>query len=72
MLAHGVQAFFHIMPDIEAAYGAPQNQTTKIVLPTDIYYSILEEGIDVQYLINLIEAEDSNATNETYLSHWDS
>ncbi len=41
-------------------------------LPTDIYYSILEEGIDVQYLINLIEAEDSNATNETYLSHWDS
>lgn len=41
-------------------------------LPTDIYYSVLEEGIDVQYLINLIEAEDSNATNETYLSHWDS
>jgi len=40
-------------------------------LPVDLHARLLEDGVDVQYLINLIEAEDSDATNETYLSHWE-
>lgn len=39
-------------------------------LPVDLYALLLQEGIDVQYLINL--QEDSNDTNETCLSHWES
>ena len=41
-------------------------------LPVDLYALLIEEGIDVQYLINLQSLEDSNDTNETCLSHWES